>query len=40
MAVRIKHMNTLRGHNVESVSFNPGGIQQLLPFKGLIVLNK
>jgi len=38
--IRIKHMNTLRGRNAEYINFNPGVIQQLLPFKGLIILNK
>jgi len=35
--IRIKHMHTLRA---EYVNFNPGDTQQLLPFKGLIILNK
>jgi hypothetical protein len=38
--IRIKHMNTLRGHNAEYVNLNPGDTQQLLPFRGLIILNK
>jgi len=38
--IRKKQMNTLRGHNAEYVNFNPGDTQQLLPFKGLIMLNK
>jgi len=38
--IRLKHMNTLRGHNADYVNFYPGGAQQLLPFKGLIILNE